>query len=408
MGITDNFIPVLEQLKPIDQLTDAQKRSLLENARIDHLDNGKRLPARNSQSWFIYLLKGHIHLIQNNEVIESIDTQNSKDSSRKLTPIFNNENVEFAISKEGADVLSIRRSTVEKHLREETNSDSETPPLNLAEGELMAGVYKAIQDGTLKLPSMPEVAVKVREITQKENAGTEDVAKVVQTDPVLAGRLIQAANSAAYRGARLVETVSEAVMRLGFKRSASLATSIALHGAFRCESEELKELLEDNWALSVDVSAIAFALAKHTRAIDPEQALLGGLVHRIGVVPLIAFAQKNRYSLPVIKTSAQRLTPILSGILLQEWQFERTYIEAANESENWNRNTGNAPDLADIIIVAGLYAQIRAEITTELPDLNTLPAFQKLGLGNLQSDRTLQALEDAAEEIASIREFLRN
>ena len=407
MPLTEEYANLLGRLSPLDRLSEAHRRFLLEQGRIDNLPAGKRLPARNRANWLIYLLEGDINLVAVGKSKERLSSRDELTKVRRLHTLFpesDAEEIEYAQAHTDSRILSIRRQAVEELLK--SGYEVVESPLTSAESKLLVEIYQAMQQGTLKLPSMPDIAIHIRQITAREDSGIGDVAKVVKTDPILAGRLIQAANSVAYRGSRSADSVHDAVMRLGFKRSANLATSIALHGAFRCQSKSLMKYMHDNWIFSVEVSALAFIIARHSRKIDPDQALLAGLVHRIGVVPIITYAESIPASDTDILQTLQHLTPVMSGLLLQKWNFDQPFIQAAEEAGNWLRNTEAEADLADIVIAARLYANLRSAQPEPLPDIDTAPVFRKLGFGTLQSDQTLQVLEDAAEEIAAIREFL--
>lgn len=67
----------------------------------------------------------------------------------------------------------------------------------------------------LPLPTLPEVALKVRETVDDEDATIKDVAQIIETDAVLSARIIQIANSALYRGLSYAENVQSATRRMG-------------------------------------------------------------------------------------------------------------------------------------------------------------------------------------------------
>ncbi|MEJ2480737.1 MAG: HDOD domain-containing protein [Acidihalobacter sp.] len=339
------------------------------------------------------------------EVLEHLDPE--LDAERVKHPVFAEdaaEDIEYAATTTPVTLLSISRPAIQKLVEASYDVDEES--INDVEGGLLTQLYQAFHNGQMKLPSMPEVAVRVRMLAEDPDAGIGEIAKIIQTDPSLAARLIQAANSAAYRGSRPVESIRDAVTRLGLKRSSSLAMSIALHGAFKSQSQSISQHMRQSWDLSVEVSALAYVIARHIRHIDPDRALLGGLLHRIGAVPILLHLESLPATEDEIDRALHRFTPMIGGLLLKEWGFDREFISTAEEAEHWERDDDPKPDLCDVVIAARLYANLRSPEPREMPEITEVPAFNKLGLGTLESDRTLQVLEDAAEEIASIREFL--
>ena len=61
-----------------------------------------------------------------------------------------------------------------------------------------------LENDRLPLPTLPEVAIRVRETTDDESASITDVAKIIETDAALSARIVQVGNSALYRGVNLL------------------------------------------------------------------------------------------------------------------------------------------------------------------------------------------------------------
>ncbi len=79
-----------------------------------------------------------------------------------------------------------------------------------------------------ELPSPKGVALAILELCRKDDATIAEVARIAQTDPALASRLIRQANSAAHGGGRPVASVTEAIMRLGMGTVRNLALGFSL------------------------------------------------------------------------------------------------------------------------------------------------------------------------------------
>ena len=82
-----------------------------------------------------------------------------------------------------------------------------------------------------QLPSPKGVALAIMEISRREDATADEVARVVQSDPALSSRLLRLANNAAAGGRPLV-SIREAVMRLGMKTVHQLAMGFSLVDQF--------------------------------------------------------------------------------------------------------------------------------------------------------------------------------
>lgn len=409
MPNSDISIEQLGRLEPLSQLSEASRQALLPKSRIDTLEPGKRLPSRNRERWISFILDGSMNLMQGNTLLERIEP--SIDTARSLRPLFPDDDLaEYAAVITQTRLLSIARQALEEAVKAENVANSGydvgEESISSVESDLLERFYKALSDGRMQLPSLPEIAIRIRELAADAETSLNDLSKVIQVDPSLTARLIQAANSAAYRGTRAVGSVREAITRLGLKRTASLAISITMHNVFKARSPQIARQMQLLWETSVEVSAIAYIIARHSRLMDPDHALLAGLMHRVGAVPILLFSESLGTGIDDLKLAITRLAPMVGGVLLKEWGFDHDVVIAIEEGEQWMRSPELPADLCDIIIAARLYADLRNDCPLPAASLAEVPAFRKLGLADMESDRSLQVLEDAAEEIASIREFL--
>ena len=61
--------------------------------------------------------------------------------------------------------------------------------------DFLTYIHTEIKNNRLVLPSLPDVAIKVREVINKGEATSAQIAEIISTDAVIAARLIQIANS---------------------------------------------------------------------------------------------------------------------------------------------------------------------------------------------------------------------
>lgn len=85
-----------------------------------------------------------------------------------------------------------------------------------------------LENDCLPLPTLPEVAICVRETADDDNASITDVGKIIETDAALSARIVQVGNSALYRGVNPAETVQAATRRMGLDTVRALATSLVM------------------------------------------------------------------------------------------------------------------------------------------------------------------------------------
>ncbi|MDD4907406.1 MAG: HDOD domain-containing protein, partial [Methylobacter tundripaludum] len=149
--------------------------------------------------------------------------------------------------------------------------------------------YQHFIQGELKIPSFPDVALKTRKAIQ-EDCEIADIVKIVNLDPVISAKLIQVVNSPLYRPVNPISNCLNAINRLGRKTTRNLVIAFSMKNLIKSEKPLIKKLIQYNWLQSIKVSSISHTLAQLTQKVDPDEALLAGLLHNIGVLPILTFA----------------------------------------------------------------------------------------------------------------------
>ncbi|HHH40353.1 MAG TPA: HDOD domain-containing protein [Sedimenticola sp.] len=266
-----------------------------------------------------------------------------------------------------------------------------------------------LEDDLLELPSLPEVATRIGRALKEETTDARVIASIVQTDPAMAAKLIKAANSAMYGRCTPVEDCAAAVVRLGTHITHKLVLSFCLRELFRSNSRELQQRMEQLWRHSTRVAAICYVLALHDSRFEPEQAMLIGLLHDIGVVSLLSYAE----GFPMEARSPRFLDDLVaclraqtSSTILSRWRFSPDFVTAALEGEEWMRDTGGDADYCDLVIVAQLHSFVGTEKALHLPTLDQTPAYEHLHLGELSPSFSLRILDEAQEKVAQAEALL--
>ncbi|MEQ1601793.1 MAG: diguanylate cyclase [Methylophilaceae bacterium] len=135
-----------------------------------------------------------------------------------------------------------------------------------------------------QLPSPKGVALAIVEVSRRDDASVDEISRVVQTDPALAGRLLRLANSATYAG-RPVAAIRDAIMRLGLAAVRQLAVSFSLvdqNQSGACTAFDYPQF----WAHSLMMAVAMQELGKLTRVAAPDELFACGLMARIGCLAL--------------------------------------------------------------------------------------------------------------------------
>ena len=255
---------------------------------------------------------------------------------------------------------------------------------NQVQNKFLEQLYQALRSNKLVLPTLPEMALKVREVVSDENSSLSDLAKVINRDAALAARLIQLANSPMLRARVVIESVDMAVMRMGATMVKNLVTSMVMEQLFNARNPVTHKKLVDCWKHASEVSSIAVALSMQYPHYHPDQAMLAGLVHDIGILPILTMAENFP---ELLKDEAKldelvfRVHPYVGQAILKHWNFPETLLNVPREHENLKYESGSqTPDYVDLIIVSNLQSERRKNADNLPADLSSLPAFRKLGL----------------------------
>ena len=152
---------------------------------------------------------------------------------------------------------------------------------------------EAVETDQLILPSLPEIALRIRDAVESEDSTAESVADLLAQDAAFSARLVKVANSPLYRLGKPVDNIQMAVTRLGMTMVRDLVISLAMKQIFQATSDALDHHFNAIWNTAVDVSAICTMMAATVPGISSQQALLAGLVHNIGALPIVVMAEND-------------------------------------------------------------------------------------------------------------------
>jgi HD-like signal output (HDOD) protein len=267
--------------------------------------------------------------------------------------------------------------------------------------------YQHFIQGEPKIPSFPDVALKVRKAIQQD-CEIADIVKIVNMDPVVAARLIQVVNSPLYRPMNPISNCLNAINRLGLKTTRNLVIAFSMKNLIKSENPLTKQLIQYNWLQSIKVSSISYTLAQLTKKVDPDEALLAGLLHNIGILPILTFADslpEGAYQSADIELCINEIHGQLGSIILEKWEFPDNLKQIPLQSTNWFTSTTEKLNLNDIVLLAKYHNLLASPGKIELPLINTLPAFQKLENQPLTPEMSLKILHDAKQQIAETMSF---
>ena len=275
---------------------------------------------------------------------------------------------------------------------------------------LIADICGKLLSNHASLPSMPAVAARIHDAMASSNWSMRTIATIIKSDIGTTTYLLQVANSPLYAGGSPVRQVEQAIARLGINSTRHLVMAHALRSTFVTRSRLLTTLMQRTWQSSTRLAALCGVLAKHCSSFRPEAATLAGLLQDIGVLPILNVLNKYHDQLSNeahVLSAIDKFAPPIGTILLTRWGFDADTIEVARSRANWFRNPQPSADLADLVLVARLHADIASgNLAHHPPRIDAVPASTKLPLGDLQPDSSVTLLHDEAPAINDLMRSL--
>jgi len=406
------MIPVsaLEHLTLLRELDQAALQALLEQAEYEDVPARAVVYRKGEQDpWTRFLISGTLLLTDgglSNRTL--VGTGNAAIADCPLG--FSQPHDETAIAGTDCRLLRFPTALLQSLLEQVRPPAIEVTAIDAEEGEAGSRLfYRLIQDlveERLSLPSMPDIAVRVREAVAKVDTSAADVAKIIQADPAVATQLIKVANSSLYGGSRPADSLTAAIARLGLERVREIVLAVTMRQVFRSRSPLLNKRMVELWMRSTLVAAVAAVLGRRLTGFSSDRALLAGLVHDIGVVPMLANAYEYDELVRdpgLLEATIDAYRGEIGAMILRRWNFPDDMVTMALHARQWQRRHGGAGDYCDLIIVSQLHA---AAGVGGLPTPREVPAYAALGLDRLDVDSGRAILDEAREEIAEVQRLL--
>lgn len=255
---------------------------------------------------------------------------------------------------------------------------------------LLTILIEKVRTDTLVLPSLPEVALKVRKMAEDPNVSINKLADIISHDPALTARIMKIANSAFLGRGIHVNSLHQATTRIGLRYIKNVVTAMAMEQLFVSKSDLIKKQMDKVWSDTISLTSFALAAMQQYNsnfkftAVNFDTMTLAGLVHNIGALPILTEAEKQLDVFgneDFIKQSIDNIAGPIGTLILRSWGFTDDLIEVA---EHWNEPAYEPkhPSYVDFIRIAAI-KQGRynaegesAELLKPYVDLGLIPSVE--------------------------------
>jgi HD-like signal output (HDOD) protein len=265
-----------------------------------------------------------------------------------------------------------------------------------------------LSHGKVDVPSFPDIALRVRQVLADDFVPTEQVVRIINSEPALAAQLLRISNSRALNSTGKVHTdLRTAVARMGFNLVRSAAIGFAMAQLKKVESlKGLEQPLEQLWQRSAAVAAMSYVVARHHSRVNPDSALLAGMLHGVGRLYILTRSAKH----PALFKDVGSLNEIIRNwsapiakALLENWAMPPEIVVAVSEFEEHEREHEGPPDLTDVLTVSSLLAVFRQWPDSIELNLQGVRACQRMHM-DLPAYR--QLISESDSEFEALRQAL--
>lgn len=219
---------------------------------------------------------------------------------------------------------------------------------------------------TQEFATLPTVASRVLNMLEDDNIDIRDIAKLIESDPSLTIKLLRVANSPLYASRSEVNSIHQAIMKLGLNRLTNIVLGVSIFSKFLLTTrKEAKLLVEKFWWHAACTGMVAKSLSTKLNKYYKENEFIGGLLHDIGKLALIQFDTQSY--LEVVK----KIENGMRDIDAENEVFNANHIEVGFEiAKLWKlpnellqiikyqNNPGEAEDMRELVAVVRLSDQL--------------------------------------------------
>ena len=254
------------------------------------------------------------------------------------------------------------------------------------------------------LPILNPEALKIQEEAIKSDPNFNVLARMIRMDPTLTSQVLKTANSPFYRGLGDVETIKDALVRLGQNTMVNIILKVIHQQNFTSSDPLIRSYQKRLWDHSVSCAIGSLWTAKYLSMEELiPKAFIAGLLHDMGKLYLLTALEKILASKTAeFKPTPQLIEKILDNLhsglgfsLLTKWHLPEQYRLVARDHhvEGYDRS-----DMLLVIVRLVNNVCIKMEKNDPQADLSGIVSSREadlLGIPEIGVAELEIALEDA-------------
>jgi HD-like signal output (HDOD) protein len=240
----------------------------------------------------------------------------------------------------------------------------DTPDFMLSPEAMTAHLRRTLVSPSYKPPLLPSIALELMKLTRQPGVSLAEVRTLLERDPLLAGKVLQIAQSALYSRGAPVRALHDAISLLGLRTLADLFLQTVLSmRVFRADGYDAPmTTLMQHSMLTAHIARLACRMT----ALPDEYAFMCGLLHDAGMAAgLLIFAdshgprssQDGRAKPPPpsyeeVSTALCAVHEEASAILAEAWKLNPDIRIVIGSHHHLHASGGRIHPLAAVVCVS--------------------------------------------------------
>lgn len=245
-------------------------------------------------------------------------------------------------------------------VQESDDQDKKGEALKAQRFQMLEDIAKELS-GEVIFPTYFDAVLRLRKVLQDPNQSIAGISAAVVIEPLISAKLLRLANSVAFNPAgHQVVDLKSAIARLGVNAVRTSAMSIVMSQLMRAKGmADFAELTQSLWDHSIKSAAAAKILAKATTRLNPDEAMLAGLIHDLGAFYMLYRAtqyEELRHRPDSVRYLIIQWHESIGVALLNALGIPEEIVDATAEHDHLRTTPIPIRNFSDVIYVANMLA----------------------------------------------------
>jgi len=276
---------------------------------------------------------------------------------------------------------------------------------NSKEFEFIENLTAELSTKELVFPTSLNVTMKIRHALNSPDMSNDAIARVVGAEPVLSAYILRLGNSVMYnQSGSPITDLRKATLRIGLSMVRNVAISVGMKQLVQSKSSaEVPKLIDGLWKRCIRISALSHVIAKRLTRVNPDTAMMAGLLLNIGKFYIL----NRAHAYDALFTDEAALWELvdrwhanIGTAILESWEVPEEISNAVLNGADSNYTHRGPPDLTDVVAAADYLDGKFYSNTDEDLDWGEMPQGM-LALG-LDKEKSTMLISDTKDELALI------